>query len=136
MAGWAFGNSNTGLVHGMAHTLGALHHVPHGIACGIILPNVMRFNVETSSKELAQIAHALNVNITDLSETQAALKAADAVEAFMMKVGHPMRLRDVGVPQESLEECAIHALADPTNATNGRPVNDVSDILKIFQQTY
>ena len=136
MAGWAFSIAQVGLAHGMAHTVGALHHVPHGAACGIVLPKVMRYNVDTSADKLAQVAHALNVNTAGMSERDAALAAADAVEALMKKVGHPMRLRDVGVPEENLPICAFHAIADTAVIFNGRPVNDPNDVIKLYNEAY
>ncbi len=136
MAGWAFTIAQVGLAHGMAHTVGALHHVPHGAACGIILPKVMRYNVETSADKLAQVAHALNVNTSNMSDRDAALAAADAIEALMVKVGHPMRLRDMGVPEESIPVCAFHAIADTAVIFNGRPVNDPNDIIKLYTEAY
>ena len=110
MAGWAFTVAQVGLAHGMAHTVGAMHHVPHGAACGIVLPKVMRYNVETSADKLAQVAHALNASTANMSDRDAALAAADAVEALMVKVGHPMRFRDVGVPRKA----SLSALSTPS----------------------
>jgi aldehyde dehydrogenase (NAD+) len=136
MAGWAFTIAQVGLAHGMAHTIGALHHVPHGAACGIILPKVMRYNVDHSSDKLALVAQALGVNIAGMTERDAALAAADTVEALMIKVGHPMRLRDVGVPEENLAICAFHALADTAVIFNGRPVRDPNEVLQIYTQAY
>jgi acyl-CoA reductase-like NAD-dependent aldehyde dehydrogenase/alcohol dehydrogenase class IV len=136
MAGWAFTIAQVGLAHGMAHTVGALHHVPHGAACGIILPKVMRYNVNHASDKLALVAQALGVNIAGMTEHDAALAAADTVEALMIKVGHPMRLRDVGVPEENLAICAFHALADTAVLFNGRPVSDPNEVLQIYSQAY
>ncbi len=136
MAGWAFTVAQVGLAHGMAHTVGALHHVPHGAACGIVLPKVMRYNVDASADKLAQVAVALGVNTAGMSERDAAMAAADAVEALMKKVGHPMRLRDVGVPEENLPICAFHAIADTAVIFNGKPVNDPNDVIKLFQEVY
>jgi acyl-CoA reductase-like NAD-dependent aldehyde dehydrogenase/alcohol dehydrogenase class IV len=136
VAGWAFTTAQVGLAHGMAHTVGALHHVPHGAACGIVLPKVMRYNVETSADKLALVAQALGVNTGGMSEKDAALAAADAVEALMQKVGHPMRLRDVGVPEENLAICAFHAIADTAVIFNGRPVSDPNDIIQLYTQAY
>jgi aldehyde dehydrogenase (NAD+) len=82
------------------------------------------------------VAHALGVNIKGMSDKDAALAAADAVEALMQKVGHPMRLRDVGVPQENLPICAFHAIADTAVIFNGRPVNDPNDIIQLYTQAY
>jgi acyl-CoA reductase-like NAD-dependent aldehyde dehydrogenase/alcohol dehydrogenase class IV len=136
MAGWAFTIAQVGLAHGMAHTIGTLHHVPHGAACGIVLPKVMRYNVDHAADKLAQVAQALGVNTTGMTERDAALAAADAVEALMKKVGHPMRLRDVGVPEENLAICAFHAIADTAVLFNGRPVSDPNEVLQIYSQAY
>ena len=136
MAGWAFSVAQLGLAHGMAHTMGALHHVPHGAACGIILPAVMRFNADHASAKLALVAQALGVNIAGVEKRDAALAAADAVETLMRKVGHPMRLRDMGVPEDALKASAVHAVSDPGNLFNARPVNNSRDILNIFREVY
>jgi aldehyde dehydrogenase (NAD+) len=136
MAGWAFTIAQVGLAHGMAHTIGTLHHVPHGAACGIVLPKVMRYNVDHAADKLAQVAQALGVNTTGMTERDAALAAADAVEALMIKVGHPMRLRDMGVPEENLAICAFHAIADTAVLFNGRPVSDPNEVLQIYTQAY
>jgi aldehyde dehydrogenase (NAD+) len=136
MAGWAFTIAQVGLAHGMAHTIGIMHHVPHGAACGIALPKVMRFNVDHVAPKLVQVAQALGVNTTGMPEREAALAAADAIEALMQKVGHPMRLRDLNVPEESLPLAAFHAIADTAVIFNGRPVSDPTEILEVFNQAF
>jgi alcohol dehydrogenase class IV len=136
MAGWAFTVAQLGLVHGMAHTMGALHHVPHGAACGIILPAVMRFNADHAAARLALVAQALGVNTAGMAQREAALAAADALEALMRKVRHPMRLRDMGVPEDGLKVSAIHAVSDSANLFNARPVNNSKDILSIYREVF
>ena len=71
-----------------------------------------------------------------MKERDAALAAADAIEALMKKVGHPMRLRDVGVPEEGLPLCAFHALADSNILFNARPTGDPGEVLAVFKQAY
>jgi aldehyde dehydrogenase (NAD+) len=136
MAGWAFTIAQIGLAHGMAHTLGTLHHVPHGAACGIVLPKVMRYNVDYAADKLALVAQALGVSTIGMEEHDAALAAADAVEALMQKVGHPMRLRDVGISEENLAICAFHAIADTAVLFNARPVSDPNEVLQVYKQAY
>jgi alcohol dehydrogenase class IV len=136
MAGWAFTVAQVGLAHGMAHTVGTLHHVPHGAACGIVLPKVMRYNVDHAAAKLALAAQALGVDTRGMEERDAALAAADAVEALMEKAGHPLRLRDVGVPEESLPVCAFHAIADTAVIFNARPVSDPAEVLKVYAEAY
>jgi len=136
MAGWSFTIAQVGLAHGMAHTVGSLHHVPHGAACGIVLPKVMRYNVDHAADKLAMVAQALGVDTKGMKARDAALAAADAVEALMKKAGHPMKLRDVGVPEESLPLCAFHAIADTADLFNARPVNDPNEVLELYKQAY
>jgi aldehyde dehydrogenase (NAD+) len=136
MAGFAFNMAFVGVAHAMAHTIGALHNVPHGAACGIILPKVMRFNVDFVTDELAMVAQALGINTFGMKKREAALAAADDIEAFMKKIGHPMRLRDVGVPESGIEACSMHALVDLTASFNGRPIAGPQDIIELYKQAF
>ncbi len=136
MAGYAFTISFVGLAHSMAHTVGMLYNVPHGVACGIMLPKVMRFNVDHATDKLAMIALQLGVNTFGMDKRKAALAAADEVENLMKSVGHPMRLRDLGVPEDGLEACCMHAAGDPVTLYNARPVGSPQEILEIYAQVY
>jgi alcohol dehydrogenase class IV len=136
MAGWAFSIAQVGLAHAMAHTVGILHNVPHGAACGIMLPKVMRFNIDFAAGKLAMVAQALGVNTAGMEEHAAGLAAADAVEALMRKCDHPMRLRDMGVPQDNLPVCAVHAMGDAASLFNARPVADPQEVLNLYMEVY
>ncbi|KJS30502.1 MAG: aldehyde dehydrogenase [Desulfatitalea sp. BRH_c12] len=135
-AGWAFNIAQVGLAHSMAHTLGMLANVPHGAACGIALPAVMRFNVDFAADKLALAAQALGVNTSGMAQKEAALAAADAVESLMKVSGHPLRLRDIGVKEEMLAMAAFHAIADTPTLFNARPVNDPMLVDGLFKQIY
>jgi aldehyde dehydrogenase (NAD+) len=136
MAGWSFTIVQVALAHAMAHTIGVMYHVPHGLACGILLPKVMRYNVDYVADKLVQVAQALGVDTAGMTEHDAAMAAADSVEDLMRQVGHPMRLRDVGVPEDNLALCAFHAIADTAAIFNGRPVSDPNEVLEIYKQAY
>ncbi len=136
MAGWAFTTAQVGLAHSMAHTIGALHHAHHGTVCGIVLPKVMRFNAEFAAPKLAMAAQALGVDTTAMSDHDAALAAADAVESLMREIKHPMGLRELGIPEDALEVASLHALADTATLFNARPVNDPRDVLELLRQAY
>jgi alcohol dehydrogenase class IV len=136
LAGWAFTIAQVGLVHAMAHTLGVLHNVPHGAACGILLPKVMRFNGDHAQEKFVAIAQALGADTAGREPGKAAAVAAEAVENLMKKANHPLRLRDVGVPEEGLGLGALHAIADTPSLFNARPVNDPGEVLEIFKQAY
>ena len=136
LAGMSFTIAGIGLVHAMAHTVGALHKVPHGAACGILLPKVMRYNAEYAVEPLAQIAQALGVSDPSKEPLANALAAADAVEALMKESGAPASLKDMGVPEDNLMNCAFHAIVDPCVIFNPRPVSDPNEVLTIYQQAY
>lgn len=136
MAGMSFSVAGIGLAHAMAHTVGALHGVPHGAACGIMLPKVMRFNAEYATDALVQVAQAFGVEIAGLEKIDAAMAAADAVEKLMKKAGAPISLKEMGVPEESLAECAFHAMVDPCVLFNPRPVTDPNEVLEVYQQAF
>jgi aldehyde dehydrogenase (NAD+) len=134
LAGWAFTMAQVGLAHAMAHTLGTLFHLPHGEACGIVLPKIMRYNVDHATAALAQMAHVLQVNTFDMKERDAALAAADAIEALMQKVEHPLRLRDVSIKEDSLDMAAFHAICDTAAIFNARPVSDPGEVAALYKQ--
>ena len=136
MAGWAFTIAQVGLAHAMAHTLGILYNVPHGAACGIVLPAVMRYNVDFAAEKLAMVAQALGVNTADMDAKTAALAAADAIEKLMKEAGHPMHLRDVGVPEEGIDMAAFHAICDTAALFNARPVSDPGEVAALYKQVY
>ena len=136
MAGWAFTTAQVGLAHSIAHTIGTRHHVHHGTACGIVLPHVMRYNAQHAASKLAMAAESLGVDTRTVSDHDAALAAADAVEALMREIDHPVRLREVGVPEEELDVDALHALGDIATLFNARPVLDPNDVLDLLRKAY
>jgi len=136
MAGWAFTIAQVGLAHAMAHTLGILYNVPHGAACGMVLPAVMRFNVDFAADKLALVAQAMGVNIAGMDNRTAALAAADAIEKLMKEARHPLRLRDVGVPEDGLDMAAFHAICDTAALFNARPVSDPGEVAALYKQMY
>ncbi len=136
MAGWAFTTAQVGLAHSMAHTIGTLHHVHHGTACGIVLPHVMRYNADHAAAKLAMAAEALGVDTKGMGDHEAALAAADAVEDLMRRIGHPTTLHEVGVPSDALGSDALHALGDIATLFNARPVLDPGDVQGLLQAAF
>ena len=136
LAGMAFGNAQVGLVHAIAHTVGARHGVHHGLANAIAMPYVMRFNNSDVAEQQAMIAEALGVVTAGLTENEAGLAAADAIAALNVRLGLPTTLRDVGVPEDDLEECAQVALGDGAIVYNGRPVFEPEEILPVLRKAW
>jgi alcohol dehydrogenase class IV len=125
-----------GLAHAIAHSLGALYGLPHGSGCGLVLPHVMRFNAEYCTETLVEAAKALGLDLAGLEPLDAALKAADGVAELMARIGHPTRLRDMGVPEEAVFEAAAHAVADPACIFNARPVSDPGQVAEVLEAAW
>ena len=130
------GVGGLGLNTATAHHVGGLYDVPHGDANAIMLPNTMRFNAEASADRQALIAQAMGIDTAGMSDQDAALAAADAVEALRDSLGLPGRLRDVGVPEEGLELIAAATLHDRALATNPRPVTDAGPIMAVLRSSW
>jgi aldehyde dehydrogenase (NAD+) len=135
MAGWAFSVAGVGLVHGMSHALGARQRVPHGTANGILLPHVMRFNVEAAGPKLAAVARALGVQEAS-GEAELASLGAEAVASLLARIGHPVKLSAVKVDADDLQNCAELALTDGATSTNPRAVRASSEIVVVYRQAY
>ena len=125
-----------GLNTATAHHVGGIFDVPHGEANAILLPHTMRYNAEACADRLALIAEAMGIDISGLTDDDAAHAAADGVENLRRSLGLPDRLRDVGVPEEGLELIASATLHDRALATNPRPVTDAGPIMTVLRQAW
>ena len=134
MAGWAFGNAMVGLVHAMAHSIGAVVHVPHGVANGILLPHCMEYNLPDASDYYADIAQAMNVFEKGFSAEQAAQAAVEAVFAFTKKISHPQKLSECGVKEEHIIRAAELSMSDGSIINNARFVPDSAEVLEIYRK--
>ncbi|HQJ08757.1 MAG TPA: iron-containing alcohol dehydrogenase [Deltaproteobacteria bacterium] len=135
LAGWAFGNAMVGNVHAMAHSIGAVAHVPHGIANGILLADCMEFNVEEAQEGYAMMAEAIGVREKGMDDLEAAKAAIEAMRDFTRnKISHPQKLSEFGVKQADIEKAADMSLSDGAIVNNPRLVMDASEILGIFEK--
>lgn len=123
IAGMAFSNVGLGLVHGMAHPLGAIFDVPHGVANALLLPIVMEFNAPMVLDKYVDIAKAMNVYRPGMSKEEAAKAAVDTVKALAVRVGIPQHLSELGIKPEDLERLTTAAFADVCTPGNPREVN-------------
>ena len=135
IAGMGFSNVGLGLVHGMAHPLGAYYDIPHGVANALLLPIVMQYNAASALDKYSDIAKAMGVNIDGLSKEEAAQAAVDAVKALAVKVGIPEKLRDLNVKEEDLERLALSAFNDVCTPGNPRSVT-LADALELYKKAF
>ena len=136
MAGIAFSNGQPGLVHAMAHPVGALFGVPHGVANAILLPHVMLFNLEECADRYALIARTMGLDVIHLDDVEAGKAAAEAIWALTKEIGLPQKLRDVGVPENRLEEAADFSLADGSIIYNARMVTGLEEVLEVYRAAW
>jgi len=136
MAGIAFGNAQVGLAHAIAHSIGALFGVPHGLANGIVLPHVMLFNLEDCADRYALIARAMDLDVRGLDDLEAGRKAAEAVWQLTKTIGLTQKLRDAGVPEEGLTEAAELSMSDASIIYNPRMVIDAEEVLAVLKQAW
>ena len=132
VAGMGFSNVGLGIVHSMAHPLGALYDTPHGVANAIILPTVMEYNAEATGEKYRDIARAMGVAGTDAMTIEEARKAAvDAVRKLSSDVGIPADLKDI-VKREDLDFLAQSAFDDACRPGNPRATS-VEEIKALYE---
>ncbi len=132
IAGMAFSNVGLGLVHGMAHPMGSLFDVPHGVANALLLPTIMEFNRPAAMHKYPQIAQAMGVDISGMTDEQAAIAAVEAVRDLAIRVGIPQHLTELGITETDIPALADQALADVCTPGNPRDVT-LDDIVALYR---
>ena len=131
IAGMGFSNVGLGIVHSMAHPLGALYDTPHGVANAIILPTVMEYNAPATGEKYREIAKAMGVCGVDAMSLEEARKAAiDAVKQLSVDVGIPTDLKEIVKP-EDIDFLAESAFADACRPGNPRDTS-VEEIKALY----
>ncbi len=132
IAGMGFSNVGLGIVHSMAHPLGALYDTPHGIANAIILPTVMEYNAEATGEKYRDIAKAMGVEGTDnMSQEEYRKAAIDAVKKLSEDVGIPADLKEI-VKKEDIPFLAQSAYDDACRPGNPKETS-VEDITALYE---
>ena len=132
VAGMGFSNVGLGIVHSMAHPLGALYDTPHGVANAIILPTVMEYNAEAAGEKYREIARAMGVKNVDSMDASEYRKAAiDAVKQLSKDVGIPADLKEIVNPKD-IPFLAQSAFEDACRPGNPRDTC-VEDIIKLYE---
>lgn len=135
LAGIAFNNASLGYVHAMAHQLGGVYNLPHGVCNAILLPHVEAFNLIGNANRFRDIAEDMGENIEGLSTMEAARKAIEAIRQLSQQVGIPENLRSLGVKEDDFEMMAENAMKDACAATNPRKATK-EQIIGIYQAAF
>ena len=133
VAGMAFSNVGLGVDHGMAHPLSALHDVPHGVACAMLLPTVMRFNAPAALPKYVDIAKAVGVYKEGMTQEEAADAACTEIENLSKLVGIPAHLSELGITEKDIDALADQAIEDVCTPGNPRPVTR-EDIVALYKK--
>lgn len=133
IAGMGFSNVGLGLVHSMAHPLGAVYDTPHGVANAILLPTVMEFNAESTGERYKDIAKAMGVeNVDNMSQEEYRKAAVDAVKDLAEKVDIPKDLKEI-VKEEDLDFLSKSAFEDACLPGNPRDTNQ-GEIKELYKK--
>ena len=132
VAGMGFSNVGLGIVHSMAHPLGALYDTPHGVANAIILPTGMEYNASVTGEKYREIARAMGVEgVDDMTQEEYRKAAVDAVKQLSKDVGIPADLKDIVKP-EDVDFLAQSAYDDACRPGNPRQTS-VDEIKELYR---
>ena len=135
IAGMGFSNVGLGIVHSMAHQLGATYDVAHGIACSLFLPYVLEWNGVVCPERYRDMGLAFGLNMDNLSDMECVGKVVSAVRELETKLGVPQHLSELNVRKEDFEVLASKALKDPCTGGNPREVT-LEDIIELLEKAY
>ncbi|HHW67409.1 MAG: lactaldehyde reductase [Epulopiscium sp.] len=136
IAGMAFSNAGLGLVHAMAHQLGAVYDTPHGVANALLLPYVMEYNAPATGDKYREIARQMGVpNVDSMSVEEFRQAAIDAVKNLSKEIGIPQKLVEIGAKEEDLPTLAKKAYGDTCTPGNPRDTS-VEDILEVYKKAF
>ena len=132
VAGMGFSNVGLGIVHSMAHPLGALYDTPHGVANAIILPTVMEYNAPATGDKYREIARAMGVDgVDNMTQEEYRRAAVDAVRKLSQDVGIPADLKEIVRP-EDVPFLAQSAYDDACRPGNPRDTS-VEELTALYQ---
>ena len=132
VAGMGFSNVGLGIVHSMAHALGAVYDTPHGVGNAILLPTIMEFNADATGEKYREIARAMGVKgVDDMTQEEYRKAAVDAVKQLSADVGIPADLKDI-VKEEDIQFLAESAVADACAPGNPKDAS-LEDIIALFK---
>lgn len=136
VAGMGFSNVGLGIVHSMAHPLGAFYDTPHGVANALLLPYVMEYNAESpAAPKYINIAKAMGVNTDGMTEAEGVKAAVEAVKALSLSIGIPQKLHEISVKEEDIPALAVAAFNDVCTGGNPRPTS-VAEIEVLYRKAF
>ena len=133
IAGMGFSNVGLGIVHSMAHQLGAVYDTPHGIANAMLLPVVMKFNGKVCDGKFKEILLSLGEDVKGLTKSQIVEKFVEKIKKLSASVGVTQTIADYGCKKEDIEMLSKKAMEDPCKPGNPRDV-ELADFVALFKE--
>ena len=135
IAGMGFSNVGLGIVHSMAHSLGAFFDTPHGVANALLLPHVLKFNGKVCPELFRNMGRAFGLDMNNISDDEAVNRVVEAVADLSKRLNIPQTLREIGIPKEMIPQLAAQAINDACTPGNPREVT-VDDIINIYNEAF
>lgn len=132
LAGMAFNNASLGYVHAMAHQLGGMYDLPHGVCNALLLPYVQEYNAQVSADRLRDVAKAMGVDVSEMNPEQGAAAAITAIKTLAKNINIPANLTELGAKEEDIPTLAENALKDACGFTNPKQATH-EEICQIFK---
>ncbi|MBD8068626.1 iron-containing alcohol dehydrogenase [Bacillus sp. PS06] len=133
LAGIAFNNAGLGFVHAMAHQLGGVYDLPHGVCNAMLLPIVERENAKRDPKKFRAIAKAAGLEVAGKTDEQCAEEVIEAIKALSKEVGIPSKLSELGVTDVDLDKLADNSLKDA--CAPGNPfIPTKEEVIQMFKE--
>lgn len=136
LAGQAFANSPVAAVHALAYPLGGHYHIPHGLSNALVLPHVLRFNLEVAPTPYAELAPFAFPELSDIGTQGRASAFADRMEKLSVDCGLPQKLRDLDIAADALPMLASDAMKQTRLLVNNPRPLTYDDALAIYQAAH
>ncbi|MBM4297285.1 MAG: iron-containing alcohol dehydrogenase [Deltaproteobacteria bacterium] len=124
----------TGIHHAIVHVIGGRYKAPHAEIHALMLPYAMRWNLDATVEAYARMAR--EIAIAGASEEQLAAAVPEHVFEMNRRMGLPLKLRELGVPREGLDQLAVDALADYSIHTNPKPVHSAAQVMEVLEAAW
>ena len=135
MAGMGFSNVGLGIVHSMAHQLGALYDTPHGLANALLLPYVLEWNGEVCSDRFIDMGKAMGLDMTGIKGIDAVKKVSKAVKNLTLRLDIPQHISEIGGKEEDILTLTQKAFNDPCTVDNPRDTS-LSEFEELFRVAF
>ncbi len=135
IAGMGFSNAGLGIVHAMAHQLGALYDTPHGVANALLLPYVLEYNGAACPERFIDMGIAMGLDMKNLKGMEAVKRVSQAIKNLAIRLDIPQHISELGGKEEDINTLASKAYNDPCLAGNPRETN-ASEIEDLFRTAF